>query len=191
VADWPDGPPLEAYSRVTNPERFRPLHTLALALLDRLAAEYDVLRTEEFDLSYDMTPSPDARPPVRLVPARATAAPIAIAFSTQPSLAVRYGLWRSEPFPSCACDACAATAEGEFDRLRREVEHVVAGRFTERVAIPFIGGATLAYTLGENDGSGRGWGRGRRAISRAQARALVGDGPREMRWQPWPRRARP
>ena len=30
-----DPPPHEAYSRVTNPERFRPLHARGRALLDR------------------------------------------------------------------------------------------------------------------------------------------------------------
>ena len=31
-----DGPPEEAYSRLTNPERFQPLHDVAMELLDRL-----------------------------------------------------------------------------------------------------------------------------------------------------------
>jgi hypothetical protein len=55
--DWPPGEtPLEVYSRVTNPGRFRPLHQLALDLLERLGAEYDVSRTSVFELLPDMTP---------------------------------------------------------------------------------------------------------------------------------------
>jgi hypothetical protein len=40
----PDGPPPEAYSRVTNPERFRPLHDFALTLLAQLHGSFDVDR---------------------------------------------------------------------------------------------------------------------------------------------------
>lgn len=184
---WRPPPPPEAYSRVSDPERFRPLHATALALLDRLTAEYDVRRTAEFELTAGMRPFPHARPPVRLAPALAGAAPIAIAFSPQPSLAVRYGRWRSEPFPSCACDACAETAEEEGERLRRTIEHVVAGRFREWITLPFIGKATMGYSLGDEGGAQRsgGWSR----IPRVQARTLLAGGPREIRWLPWPRRA--
>ena len=35
-----EGPPEEAYSRVTNPERFQPLHAAATELLDRLEREF-------------------------------------------------------------------------------------------------------------------------------------------------------
>ena len=35
-----EGPPDEAYSRVTNPERFQPLHAAATELLDRLEREF-------------------------------------------------------------------------------------------------------------------------------------------------------
>ena len=35
----PAGPPLEAYSRVTNPERFASLHDTAAEMLDRLERE--------------------------------------------------------------------------------------------------------------------------------------------------------
>jgi len=38
------GPPPAAYSRVTNPGRFAPLHDGALALLARLTAEFEVER---------------------------------------------------------------------------------------------------------------------------------------------------
>jgi hypothetical protein len=37
-----EGPPPEAYSRVTNPERFQPLHALALQLIDRVEASFKV-----------------------------------------------------------------------------------------------------------------------------------------------------
>ena len=36
-----EGPPKEAYSRVTNPERFQPLHGATTELLDRLEREFN------------------------------------------------------------------------------------------------------------------------------------------------------
>ena len=48
------GPDPDAYSRVTNPERFLSLRTFALALLDRLNLEYDVIRTDAFTLMPNM-----------------------------------------------------------------------------------------------------------------------------------------
>ena len=41
-----EGPPAEAYSRVTNPERFQPLRGAATELLDRLEREFAVERLE-------------------------------------------------------------------------------------------------------------------------------------------------
>ena len=62
------GPDSAACSRVTNPERFLPLHTLALALLDRLALEYEVLRTGVFTSIPNVTPFDQPRPPITLTP---------------------------------------------------------------------------------------------------------------------------
>jgi hypothetical protein len=44
------GPAPEAYSRVTNPERFRPLHTFMVELICRLEAAFDVERLEGYGL---------------------------------------------------------------------------------------------------------------------------------------------
>ena len=49
----PEGPPKEAYSRVTNPERFLPLHAAAMELLDRLEREFAVDRLEGHDADDD------------------------------------------------------------------------------------------------------------------------------------------
>ena len=48
-----EGPPPEAYSRVTDPERFRDLHDFAVGLLGRLEATFDVERLEGDDLDDD------------------------------------------------------------------------------------------------------------------------------------------
>ena len=48
------GPPLEAYSRVTNPERFASLHDSAAALLHRLEREFETERREEYGLDPEL-----------------------------------------------------------------------------------------------------------------------------------------
>ena len=65
----PEGPPEDAYSSVANPERFRPLHELALNLIARLEAEFDVDRMECYGLDKQMEESPElARPSIKLTP---------------------------------------------------------------------------------------------------------------------------
>ncbi|MBC7788885.1 MAG: hypothetical protein H7Z74_02970 [Anaerolineae bacterium] len=178
-------PSLEAYSRVTNPERFLPLHALALALVDQLTADYDVERTEAFALLPDMQPFEYSRPPVTLMPLASEAAPIAIAFTAYPGLVVRCGRWFSDSFPSCGCDACDETAGSEGDRLDRLLADVVAGRFREELTIPWFGDASLRWAMGDRltHSEGRG------AMPRDRARALRGSGPSRVEWQPWRFRA--
>jgi uncharacterized protein DUF6226 len=180
-----DVPPLEAYSRVTNAGRFRALQPLALDLLQRLKAEYDVSRSADFDMLPGMEPFEHAQPPVRLTPVGGTAAPIAIAFTTFPSLLVRGGRWLVDSFPSCGCDACAETAEAEGERLQLLLDDVVAGRFREKITIPLLGRAAQEWSLGDGTGIRRGhWS----VVSRRSARALVAGGAREVQWHSWPRR---
>jgi hypothetical protein len=180
-----EGSASEAYSRVTNPERFRPLHRLAIDLVEHLAAEYAVRRSEDFHLLPGMVPFHHARLPVTLSPVLPNAAPISVAFTPFPSLVVRFGRWIGEPFPSCACDACAATADGEGVRLHALVDDVVAGRFREEISIPLFGSARLGWSFGGIGGtSGRqsGW----RGISRDHALVLRGQGSGVVHWSPWP-----
>ena len=184
---YPDGPPLDAYSRVTNPERFAPLHSLAIDLMAQLGAQYSVSRSAEFELLPGMTEFDHARPPIRLTPTAATAAPIGVAFTTFPSIIVRCGRWFVEPFPSCGCDACDETAEDQGEQLQQIVRDVVAGRFVEKLTIPLWGQARRSWSIGFGpSGEGRGGGR---VLRRADARALRGNGPRAVQWQPWPARA--
>ena len=63
-----EAPPPEAYSRVSNPGRFLPLHNVALALVDRLSADYDIARTDTFKLLPGMKSIEHARTPVTLTP---------------------------------------------------------------------------------------------------------------------------
>jgi len=187
--DWHEPPP-EAYSRVTDPERFRPVHGHALDLLARLEAAYDVTASAAFELLPGaMQPFAHARPPVTLTPAVPGAAPLSVAFTTFPSLLVRAGRWYGTSFPICACDACGGGAAEEVWRLDELVGNVVAGHFEEEVRLPIFGEARLSYAFGPRsprEGSrAAGWG----AIPRELARTLVGGGIRRVEWQPWPRRS--
>ena len=181
-------PPLpEAYSRVTDPGRFRPLHALAVALLDELEATYDVVRTAAFDPPPGLTSLAHIRPPVRLAPVDAAAAPIAVAFTPFPSLLVHCGRGLVESFPTCGCDACRETVDGEAARLRALIADVVAGRFGEQITIPSVGEATVAWEVGSLDAWEPYWSGGSKMAPEA-ARRLLGSGRRRIRWQPWPSR---
>jgi hypothetical protein len=182
--EWREPPP-EAYSRVTNPERFRPVHGHALDLLARLRDLYDVTAGAAFELLPGAMQSVEhARPPVTLTPADRRAAPLSVAFTAVPSLLVRAGRWYGIAFPVCGCDACGGGAAEEVRRLDALVENVVAGHFTEEVRLPIFGEARLSHELGPRaarEGSrAAGWG----VIPRDLARTLVGDGPRRVAWQP-------
>ena len=146
----PEGPPDEAYSRVTNPERFQPLHEAALRLLDRLRADFDVEMTEGYDLSV-LSIGKDrlARPSITLSPNDSGCAPITVAFTDFPGVRVRFGKWKKEePFPDCGCDACDEDADGEIEGMTEMFESVIAGGFLEAIRIPrFLGDGWLGSAL--------------------------------------------
>ena len=101
-----------AYSRVTNPERFRPLHTAMLAIIDRLESDFEVERAEGFGLDKKLERGLNlARADVILAPRDADAPPIAVVFTAFPGLRLWLGRWYIEPFPGCGCDACDESAE--------------------------------------------------------------------------------
>ncbi len=144
-----EGPPDEAYSRVTNPERFLPLHEAALRLIDRLRADFYVEMTEGYDLSVlGISEDGLARPSITLIPDNADCAPIAVAFTDFPGVGVRLGKWKEEPFPDCGCDACDEDADDEITYMTEMFESVVSGGFLEAIRIPrFLGDGWLGSTL--------------------------------------------
>ncbi len=132
--NWgPDGPPENAYSRVTAPERFPPLVDWTLDLLARLEAGYAVVREDDFGLDPELERMAVTKPTVRLAPRRDGAAPVVVAFThcEHAGVHVRFGRFHVEPFPECGCDACDETAEENFELLRETVEAAVAGEFKE------------------------------------------------------------
>jgi len=184
--NWgPEGPPPDAYSRVTAAERFQPLHRIALNLLQRLEDGFDVQSDEGPRLDPDLGEVDSARPTIRLTPADPSAAPIVVAFTAFPGLRVRCGRWLVDSFPACGCDACAEDLEGEHKRFLELIDSVVGGRFRESIAIPWLGAARQKWELwSSNTRRGGGW----RRIERARAREFVGEGPRSFDWKPWPSR---
>jgi hypothetical protein len=180
----PEGPPPEAYSRITNSERFEPLHRAALLHLERLQERFDVERVEGYGLDQDLERVDLARPSVKLIPADSKAAPIVVAFTSFPAVITRCGLRLVLGFPACGCDACDETAEGELQRLTEVMDDVVGGRFRESIRIPLFGDAEQEWELRSSAhriaGSVR--------IPRSRARALVSGCSRTFEWSPWPLR---
>lgn len=167
-------PPEEAYGRVTNPERYRVLHTAARDLLARLATSRDVDR-EDGDATLDPPLTDRFADPVeavvRLTPRSPTAAPLTVAFTGFPGLALRLGQSAIETLPSCGCDACDEDPEHLVALLTGYVEALVAGDFTERRV-----GDDVAYRLGDHEVSH--W-------SADTPPAAATDPPAERRWSPW------
>ena len=142
-----EGPPEEAYSRVTDAARFAPLHDAATEMFDRLEAEYEVERVEGSGLDDELEERLTcARPSVRLSAVDPAAAPITVVFSDFPGLHIRFGRWSTDLFPVCGCDACDESAEDEIERLTMMVDSVTTGGFREVVrcpALPFVGDGWL------------------------------------------------
>jgi hypothetical protein len=181
-----EGPPLEAYSRVTNPQRFASLHDVAAELLDRLELEFDAERAEGYGLDPELEEGCKlARPSVALVPRDARAAPIVVTFSAFPGVRVRFGHWCMTAFPTCGCDACDEAAESETERLRSLIDNLAAGRFREAIRIRAEGAAWAEsefWSVGGRCAQGS-------QLDRALAQQLVAARDRSSYdWGPWPRR---
>ena len=185
-----ESPTDPAYSRVTNPERFQPLHEVMLEIIARLENDFKVERTEGYGLDQELEKNLDiARPDVKLTPRDPDAAPIVVVFTAFPGLHVRFGRWYKEPFPDCGCDACDESAEGEIERLNDMIDDVTAGRFREAIEIPLIsfqGTGWIETRFWSPDGRRS---QGRSRINGQRAREMSGGRRRlDLDWKPWPRR---
>jgi hypothetical protein len=179
----PEGPPPEAYSRVTNPERFQPLHSYLVGLITRLEADYDVERLEGSGLGDELERVDLVRPCVKLLPRDPGAAPIAVAFTAFPGLVVRVGRWYRDTFPSCGCDACDETADGEIARLTQMVDDVTAGRFREAIWLPLVGDGWQEAEFWSPCGRSS----SRTLVDHSDARQmLAGSDCLRLEWRPWP-----
>ena len=176
-----DGPPPEAYSRVTNPERFRPLHGFAERLLRGLETNFDVAREEGSGLDPELEANNMARPTVRLVPHSSDAGTLTMAFTSFPGLVVRVGHWFVAPVPFCGCDACGETAEEGQERLEELVAALTGGRFSESIEVRRGEGWLTSEMPSSRGGS---------QISELRARALIDQagGKTYFEYGPWPRK---
>ncbi|PLC10762.1 hypothetical protein AUQ48_17070 [Kocuria flava] len=182
-------PPEEAYSRITHPERFAPLHQVAQALIDHLTATYDVTVTNGPDALQDLLRTPDdALRATRLTPHRPDAAPLTIVTTTEPAVLVHAGAWCELTYPDCPCDACDETAETEAESLEYFVLAVAAGTFRER------------YPLGTQHAYEYAWATPDGSYETASTSIPPTDSPTRRQnterrlaalphgWQPWPPR---
>lgn len=180
-----NGPPEEAYERITNPERFLPLHDAALQLSQWLEQEYVMIREEVYGRDDELVDVEFCRPSIRLVPTSPASAPIVLAFTAFPSVILRFGRYSMQSFPSCGCDACDETAEEEIKRLGQVIADVVGGRFREVIQVAFFTGkVSVQWELWSDEG---------RSLSGRDVRCgnkLPGRGRKAVtNWEPWLRRA--
>ena len=178
-----EGPPEDAYSRVTEAQRFGPLHDWALEAVARLEADYEVARIEAQSMDTELERAPLSKPTIRLTPLQDAGAPVTIAFTDFPGLAVRFGRWVTEWFPSCGCDACDEMPDEEFERFTQLLDDVVAGRFRESL---YRDGWRHAWRTREfwSDQHRRA---GKRRVERGQARRMLGGEKKiVLEWMAWP-----
>lgn len=132
-------PPEDSYSRVRHPERFAPVHTVANALVDHLAANYDVDVVEGNHLTGEMTRAPapeEVQRALQFTPRSDASAPLTFVFTDFPGLHVQAGALFTATFPTCGCDACDETWETTAEEMEWQVLAIVDGGLTERVSKP-------------------------------------------------------
>ena len=178
-----EGPPDDAYSRVAEPERFSPLRDWALEVVTRLQTEYEVTLEEGKGLDAELERSSLSRPTIKVTPLQDSCAPITIAFTDFPGLAVRVGRWVMEPFPDCGCDACDEMPEEEFEGFTELVSDVVAGRFRESLYLRPDGDGWSTREFWSADDFRRSGGT---RVPRVKATQIL-NGEKEivLEWMPW------
>lgn len=113
----------DAYGRVTDPERYLPLHGVADAIIEQLVNEYDVsVERGGSELDADLASEAD-----RLVRLSADAATLTIAWTSFPGVIIRVGAGQREGFPRCGCDACDEPVDELIDELRHRLREAAVG----------------------------------------------------------------
>lgn len=139
--------PDEAYSRVSQPERFAGLHEVADALVAYLLSHYDCVHQEGLELLPQQggTANPGVKSlrAVKVTPASPAGAPLVFEYLDFPSVQIHAGLLHAAPAPNCGCDACDETLDTAADELEQLVFAVVGGGFKEW----FTGGLSPALHM--------------------------------------------
>ncbi len=126
----PDGPPQEAYSRVSDPHRYDPLRVVARELLGRLEATYDVTTRGGSELQPWSGVTVET---VTLVPSDPRASPLTVTFADPFGLRLGFGHGHVERIPDCGCDACDEDLDDCTGMLDEHVGAVTVGSFGERL----------------------------------------------------------
>lgn len=179
------GPPEDAYSRTSNPDRFAGLQTVAHALIEWLRSTFDVEVETGPQVVADLLLQPvDPIYSVRLTPNAPESAPLTFVLTSFPGVYLHAGVLHDFHFPVCGCDACDDDVSSLVDELEWTVRMVVIGHYSE-FANPQASG-WLGYRLEEpgvrtNSGQSR---TDEVAVERLErARHLV---PADGLWRPWP-----
>lgn len=178
----PEGPPEEAYSRVTRDlaTLYAPVVDAARGTVDELASHYDVDRrpADRTELARVEGCVSDALEATVLRPRSDDRSPLVVGVCDLPGVHLAFGRWASERLPACGCDACDETPEDLLEQLAK-VRDLVVGGFAEWVRREsgqwWLGHQTL-------DGSSEG------SLDRAERRELGIREPIELAWRPWRRR---
>lgn len=125
---WPGEAPATAYGTTSNPERFEPLHQIAVALIDYLVRSFAVRTSESSAYARTLVPEPPEF--VRLVRLAAESGhrtSLTMVFTAFPGIAVYAGTKYVEAFPACGCDACDDSVDDVVDRLQSCVLDLAGG----------------------------------------------------------------
>lgn len=182
-----DGPPENAYSVLSHPERFQPLHDAARALIAHLDVNYEVEVSEDPALLEHVPRGISAITAVSVTPADNKAAPLTLVFTDLPGIVLMAGAFLVEPLPACGCDACDDSAASVADDLEWMVFAVVEGGLTEKVTRGPR--ASIGHRLERSDG----WRGGEGRAGTQTTRGELSDGRTRLAqiggaWAAWPRR---
>jgi hypothetical protein len=141
LAPWPDphpdrSPPEEAYSRLTQPAKWRILGTRTDAWLIALAGAGLAVVDADAEVTWKVVQQPEISRVERVVPIAVGALELVVGHSRLGDVddaGVVLGL--GDPaetvtwFPSCGCDACDSGSQRELDELDTHLLSIVTGAF--------------------------------------------------------------
>lgn len=182
-----ESPPEDSYSRLSNLERFAPLHTVAEALISWIESTFDVETVEGREVAADLLhPKGEVTRAVRLTPRKPHCAALTFVMTSEPGMFLHAGALHDFYFPVCSCDACDEDLEGLAEELEWTTRMVVAGQYSER--FDRWPSRWIEYRLDE-PGVGMRSGRSRaRDIAPERVRAAKDSLPSDGRWAGWPTR---
>ncbi|CRK51949.1 conserved hypothetical protein [Rhodococcus sp. RD6.2] len=176
-----EGPPQEAYGRVTNPQRFAPLIPAAEELVADLELRFEVTVTREPAVPRRASSTVRTIESIRLIPPDPDQAPLTITTTSFPGLYLDVGAWQHIALPACGCDTCDEQVEDAVEDLVKYCTALAGGKLSERIN---VAQRTLEHTWDGDD-----WGRsGSQSLSpqrEAELRARPVIPPQSGHWRPW------